>query len=106
MAANRTICHQNNIDYLTIRKAMCQGARTVEETKAVAGVCGVCDGCRSELGPILASVCGCRGVSLQAVVDAVNSGARTTEAVADKTGAGADCGRCKVLVQNVIDLGR
>ena len=39
-------------------------------------------------------------------MDAVNSGARTTEAVADKTGAGADCGRCKVLVQNVIDLGR
>ena len=31
MAANKVICHCKNVDYITIRKAMIEGARTVEE---------------------------------------------------------------------------
>lgn len=106
MAGNRVICQLNNIEYIDIRKAMCKGARTVEEVKALAGVCGTCEGCQAELGPILSSVCGCVGASLQSVVDAVCNGANTVEKVGEVTGAGTDCGRCKVLVQNVIELGR
>lgn len=105
MAANRTICTVNDVDYMSIRKAMCKGARTVDEVAALTGVCGGCAGCQAELGPILASVCGCVGVSLQAVVDAVKGGADTVEKVGEVTGAGTDCGRCKVLIQNVIELG-
>ncbi|MBQ3421933.1 MAG: (2Fe-2S)-binding protein, partial [Romboutsia sp.] len=37
---------------------------------------------------------------------AVKNGADTTEKVAEETGAGAACGRCKALVQNVIELKR
>lgn len=106
MAGNRVICETNNVEYLDVRKAMCKGARTVEEVKALTGVCGTCEGCQAELGPILSSVCGCMGVSLQSVVDAVRNGANTVEKVGEVTGAGTDCGRCKVLVQNVIELGR
>ena len=44
--------------------------------------------------------------SLEDVVNAVKNGAETTEKVAEITGAGSACGRCKALVQNVIDIKR
>jgi NAD(P)H-nitrite reductase large subunit len=93
---------------MTIRKAMCVGVRTVEELAEKTGVCTVCAGCRADLEPILSSVCGCKEVSLAAVVEAVKNGNRTVDAVGAVTGAGTgeDCGKCKLLIQNVIDLGR
>lgn len=106
MAGNSMICTSNNVDYSTIRKAMCAGARTVDELKEMAGVCSTCEGCKSELDKILTSVCGCLNVSLKDVVEAVRSGADTVEKVAEITGAGTDCGRCKALVKNIIELGR
>ena len=106
MAENKIICTSNQIDYISIRKAMCAGARTEAEVAKLAGTCNECPGCRENLPWILASVCGCRNVSLQAVIDAVKQGADTVEKVAEVTGAGTDCGRCKVLVANVIELGR
>ena len=108
MAEYRVICTANNVDYMTIRKAMCVGVRTVEELAEKTGVCTACAGCQTDLEPILASVCGCKGVSLAAVVNAVKNGANTVDAVVEETGAGTgeDCGKCKMLIQNVIDLGR
>lgn len=114
MAKNRTICTKNNVDYLSIRMAMTQGARTIEELEELTGVCTECEGCRSELEGILSSVCGCKNVSLKAVVEAVKKGANTVEKVGEVTGAGTgvdeetgeECGKCKGLIQNIIDLGR
>ena len=79
-----------------------------------AGVCAECEGCKSELEGILSSVCGCKKVSLEAVVNAVKNGADTVEKVGQVTGAGTgvdevtgeECGKCKVLIQNIIELGR
>ena len=106
MAGNRTICDKNNVDYMTVRKAMCKDARTKKEIKEMTGACLECEGCKRELDGILSSVCGCKGVSLKAVVDAVKNGANTVEKVGEVTGAGTECGRCKVLIENVIKLGR
>ena len=114
MAKNRVICTQNNVDYLSIRMAMASGARTVHELVKSVGVCSECEGCKSELNAILSSVCGCKEVSLEAVVNAVKNGADTVEKVGEITGAGTgvdketgeECGKCKVLIQNIIDLGR
>jgi bacterioferritin-associated ferredoxin len=106
MAGNRIICTKNNVEYLTIRKAMCAGARTIEEIVEMTGVCTTCEGCKSELEYILSSVCGCKKVSLKAVVDAVKNGADTVEKVGQVTGAGTDCGRCQALIKNIIELGR
>ena len=114
MAGNRIICTKNNVDYITIRKAMIAGARTEEEVANIAGVCTECEGCREELDKILTSVCGCKKVSLEAVVNAVKAGADTVAKVGEMTGAGTgvdettgeECGRCKGLIQNIIDLGR
>lgn len=114
MAQNRTVCTGNNVDYLSIRKAMTAGARTLEELVDLAGVCTECEGCRDELDAILTSVCGCKKVSLEAVVTAVRNGAGTVDQVGEVTGAGTGvneetgeaCGKCKGLIQNIIDLGR
>jgi len=106
MATNRIICDRNAVEYLTIRKAMCAGARTKAELKEQAGVCLECAGCQENLDWILASVCGCKKVSLADVVAAVKNGADTVEKVGAATGAGTDCGRCKPLIENVIKLGR
>lgn len=106
MAGNRMICHCKQVDYITIRKAMIQGARTVDEIKEMTGAGTGCGRCIGEIEKILASVCGCKNVSLEAVVDAVKNGADTVEKVGEVTGAGTACGRCKALVQNVIDLKR
>jgi bacterioferritin-associated ferredoxin len=106
LAGNRIVCEKNNVDYITVRKAMCQDARTKEELKEAAGVCLECSSCESELDQIMTSVCGCKGTSLEAVVNAVKEGADTVDKVALITGAGTDCGRCKALVENIIKLGR
>ena len=106
MAKNRIICKENNVDYISIRKAMISGARTVEELVELAGVCTECEGCKSELDGILSSVCGCKNVSLEEVVNAVKNGADTVEKVGEITGAGTgvneetgeECGKCKGLI--------
>jgi len=67
---------------------MTAGARTIDELVNLAGVCTQCEGCKSELEAILSSVCGCKNVSLEAVVNAVKNGADTVEKVGEITGAG------------------
>ena len=102
MAGNKIICETNQVEYIQIRMAMCQNARTKEELKEMIGVCLTCEGCIENLDWILSSVCGCMKTSLASVVEAVKSGANTVEAVGVATGAGTDCGRCKILIENII----
>lgn len=106
MAVSKVICTTNNVEYSTIRKAMCSGARTQSELVETTGVCTSCEGCKSELDNILTSVCGCEGTSLEEVVSAVKDGANTVEKVVEVTGAGTDCGRCKALIENIIEIGK
>lgn len=108
MAKNRVICTEKQVNYASIRKAMCEGARTTDELREKTGLCGACAGCMDALPDILSSVCGCKKVSLETVVQAVKDGADTVDKVVEQTGAGTgeDCGRCKALIANVIALGR
>ncbi|MGG7177952.1 (2Fe-2S)-binding protein [Clostridium paraputrificum] len=104
MSGNRIVCHCKNVDYVTIRKAMISGARTLEEIKEMTGASTGCGRCELEIEKILASVCGCKNVSLEDVVSAVKNGADTAEEVGEITGAGTVCGRCKALINNVIEI--
>lgn len=108
MAGVKIVCNTNNVEYATIRKAMCNGARTLDEIKEVTGVCTECEGCKENLDYILSTLCGCKDVLLETVVNAVKNGADTIEKVVEATGAGTgeDCRRCKTLIANVIELGR
>ena len=47
MAGNRIICEKNDVDYIAVRRAMCNDARTKEELKEMIGVCLECEECES-----------------------------------------------------------
>ena len=100
---NRAICRCKNVSYGDIRKAMTNGARTVDDIKEITNAGTGCARCVKDIEDILASVCGCKNVSMDTVLKAVNDGADTVEKVVEITGAGGGCGKCKVLIQNIID---
>ena len=106
--ANKTICETNNVQYLDIRMAQVSGLRTFDEIKTAVNICGKCEGCKENIDYILTTVCGCMGVSFEDIIKAVKTGADTVEKVGEATKAGtaADCGRCKILIENVIAIGR
>jgi len=101
--ADRIICHCKQVSYSGIKKAMVNGARTIEEIKEITGAGTGCGGCLEEIEKILTVACGCKGVSVDAVVKSVKDGADTLEKIEKATGAGTGCGRCKALLQNIID---
>ncbi len=51
-------------------------------------------------------VCLCRGVTSHTVAEAVARGATTSNEVAERCGAGAECGRCRRSVRAIIDSAR
>ncbi|EJZ11901.1 hypothetical protein MFORT_18258 [Mycolicibacterium fortuitum subsp. fortuitum DSM 46621 = ATCC 6841 = JCM 6387] len=51
-------------------------------------------------------VCLCHGITRQTVVAATLDGASTTKKVAMATSAGADCGRCRRHIQEIIKATR
>lgn len=105
-AGAKIICETNNIDYITIRKTMINGARTIEDIQEQVPVCGECEGCKANLDRMVEILCGCTQATMQSVIDAVQAGADTVEKVVEQTGAGSGCGRCQALIANVVELGR
>jgi len=105
--SNFTVCDKNNVSYLDIRMAMVKGLRTVDEIKEATNACADCSGCETSLDLILSTVCRCRMVTLKAVVDAVKNGADTVDKVGEMVKAGTEptCGKCKILIENVIAIG-
>lgn len=103
---NRIICHCKQVSYVDIRKAMVNGARTVEEIGEMTGAGTGCGNCVKNIEKILSLACGCKMVTVEEVVKAVENGADTVEKIGEVTGAGTDCGKCKMLLQNIIDQKR
>lgn len=107
MANKGTICTVNNVEYSDIRIAMINGARTLEEVQEETGLCGNCEGCTENIDYILSTLCGCKDVSMQTVIDLVEQGIDTVDEISEKTqaGTGEDCGKCKKLIENIIHQG-
>lgn len=101
------VCTKNNVDYPSVRGAMVEGARTVDDLKEAVGICGECSGCTEHLDYILSTCCGCKEVSMESIQKLVESGVKSLDEIMDKTGAGTeeDCGRCQKLIENIIELG-
>ncbi|WP_426347998.1 (2Fe-2S)-binding protein [Alloiococcus sp. CFN-8] len=89
--------------YKKVRAAQGQGARTIEELKNLSDIAIEDDAERKEIEEVLKNACRCRNVSIEEVVKAVNNGADTLEKVGEATGAGTVCGRCKGLLENIIE---
>lgn len=93
-------------DYLKVKKAMIEGARTIEEVKEKSDLVIDTPEMTEAVEKALKGVCGCKQVSLEEIITAIKNGANTVEKVGDATTAGTGCGNCQKLIQNVIDLGR
>mgnify|MGYP002794593715 CR=1 FL=1 len=89
--------------YVMIRRAQAQGVRTVEELKEMTDIVIENDTELKEIEAVLKSACKCKGTSIEEVVTAVKNGADTIEKVAEVTKASTQCGRCKNLIQNIIE---
>jgi len=56
MSENRIICTCQDVDYNTIKKAIEDGAKTVDDIMEATGAGTVCGGCISEIEEILEEV--------------------------------------------------
>lgn len=52
MAGDKIICHCKNVSYIDIRKAMINGARTLDEIKEMTGASTGCGRCAGEIEKI------------------------------------------------------
>ena len=106
--ANFVVCKEKQTTYLDIRGAMINGARTVEEVRAATGICASCDGCVTHLQWILDTVCRCRAVPTQAIINAAKNGVDTVDGIGKLLQAGTEetCGRCKPLIENIVKTKR
>ena len=86
-------------DYLKVRHAMIDGARTIEDIQAMTDL-DVAE-YEIDLKAILSSICGCKGTSLEQVVTLANEG-KTVEEIKALTGVATACGRCQVLLDAVV----
>ena len=51
-------------------------------------------------------ICHCKQVSVRDIRIAMVNGARTLDDIKEMTGAGSPCGKCKRLIENIIELKR
>ena len=89
--------------YIKVRRAQAQGARTVEELKNLSDIVIENDSELQEIQALLKNACKCKRISIETIVNAVKDGADTFEKVAEVTGAGSPCGRCKLIIDNIIE---
>lgn len=100
---NRVICHCHQVRYGDIRKAMLDGARTVEDVAAMTGAAKACGTCKDEIEKIVSIACSCHNISMETVIELANNGVGTVEGIEKETGAGSTCGKCKMLLQSIVD---
>ncbi|MGL4993632.1 MAG: (2Fe-2S)-binding protein [Bacteroidales bacterium] len=102
MIEDRVVCHCFDVRYSDIRKAMSEGALTLEaiQEKTEAGT--ACGGCIEEIEEILETACNCYGVSVEEVRQSVQQGASSVTEVTKATKAGAACGKCQTIVGHII----
>lgn len=90
-------------DYIKVRNAMSNGARTIEDIELMTDISIEDYDYKNEIEEILKNACRCKNVSIEEVIKAVENGADTVEKVSEVTKAGTGCGRCKGLLNNIID---
>ena len=93
-------------DYLKIKKAMIQCARSIEEVKQKSDLIIDSPEMENAVQKVLKGACGCKSVSVEDVIQAIQNGANTVEKIGEVTGAGTGCGNCQPLLQNIIDIGK
>ena len=88
--------------YIKVRAAQAQGARTVQDVKVMTDIVIENDEEYREIDRVVQNVCKCQNVSVNEVVAAVKNGAQTVDQVMEETNAGAGCGICKGIIENIL----
>ncbi|MBU5314898.1 (2Fe-2S)-binding protein [Clostridium bornimense] len=90
-------------NYIKVRMAQKNGARTIEELKALSDIVISTEEEKKEIQAILKQACKCNNISVDAVVELVNQGIDTIEGIKEATSAGTVCGRCEGVLANIIE---
>lgn len=102
MNANAVICKTNNVTYGELREAMANGASTIEELKEMTGACGNEDCCKAGLDSTFNLICVCKKVRRDKILAVIKKGAKTVDKVSQYTEAGTGCGKCKKIIERLI----
>ncbi len=86
-------------DYIKVRQAMIQGARTIEDIKSMTDLDTV--EYENDIKVILANICSCKNVSMEQVITLANEG-KNLEEIKEITKASTACGRCVHLLEAVV----
>ena len=89
--------------YLQVRKAQSQGARTSEKFKELSDIVIENEAELKDVEALIKNACKCKNVSIETIVEAVRDGTDTIEKVVEVTKAGTGCGRCKVIISNIVE---
>jgi len=92
--------------YLEVRKAQKQGARTLEEFKQISDIQIENEEEEEQIKKLLKNACRCKEVSIEEVLEAIRQGADSVEKIGEATKAGTECGRCKGILENILENGR
>ena len=93
--------------YIKIRMAQCKGARTLDKVKAIFDDIDIANKTESaHIEAVLKNACKCHNLSIEDVLNAIKNGADTIEKLVDTTKIGTCCGRCKPLVDNMLETRR
>lgn len=99
---HKVVCHCHNVTLLEIKKAMKEGATTVEDIQRLTKAGTACGACIPDIKKILDLICGCKEVYKDDILEAIKNGATTLEEVSTITKAGSGCGNCKAKISSML----
>ncbi len=127
LADNARVCGCHDVSKATIRRAVQDGAKTLDDIKAATKASTGCGGCSSLVGKVIelesagkkaapakkvfdpaklgdsAKICLCHKVAKGTISQAVKAGARNLEDIQQATKAATGCGGCKVKVTKIVE---
>lgn len=90
-------------DYVKVRQAMAQGARTIEDIKSMTDLDTV--EYENDIKAILANICSCKNISMEQVTTLAKEG-KSLEEIKEITKASTACGRCANLLEAVVSAAK
>ena len=92
-------------EYIEIRHAQANGARHIDDILKMTSIVADTPEKMKEIEDVLYIACRCKGVSVEAVAIAVQSGADSVEKIQELTEAGTVCGRCIKILEDILKRG-
>lgn len=92
-------------EYKEIRQAQANGARNIDDILKMTTIVADTPEKMKAIEDVLYIACRCKGVSVEAVVVAIQSGADSVEKIQELTEAGTVCGHCTKIIEDILKRG-